>query len=241
MLLIPRGTKCKCQCTSKGYGELFPDETLLQTSLPMHHDVRFRLGLAVGEFPLTLLAENVILGRLFGWPRSGCHAWRADIWSLQLFNRLIPGKQHGAGEFGLLHITSSCRTSAILESIMYAKFPSTREYASRIKCPTSYEIQTETDVISGFSVSTRTKLKSPNTSIVYQNWKGSVHETIKISVCSRKGNGSTQRVQSKLLCSHFFSLRRSAMLSGLLRLIIVLKTTIQQRSQCKISYCNKRI
>lgn len=164
--LIPKGTKFDFNqtliCGGVRWGFMYNKtaecnllmcfETLwrvVQTFPPMHH-ARVLLGVAVGEFPLalTLLEDDVVVSGLFERPISGCHAFRAAIWSIWLFNRLIPGKQHvGAGDELGLHIASSCKTSPILDSMLYAKFPSTREYASKIKCPTSYEIQRETDVI----------------------------------------------------------------------------------------------
>ena len=44
-----------------------------------------------------------------------------------------------AGELGLVN-ESSCIMSAILDSMLNAKFPRTREYASKIACPTSFRI-----------------------------------------------------------------------------------------------------
>lgn len=56
----------------------------------------------------------------------------------KLLATLIPGNKHvDAGEVGLLNV-SSCKMSPILDSIVKAKFPRTREYASRIEFPTSY-------------------------------------------------------------------------------------------------------
>jgi hypothetical protein len=55
-------------------------------------------------------------------------------------DEFIPGKQHvAAGELVLVN-ESSCIMSAILDSMLNAKFPRTREYASKIACPTSCRI-----------------------------------------------------------------------------------------------------
>lgn len=121
---------------------------LLQASMPMHH-TRLLLGVAVTELIFDS-ADSMSISEALVWRESQDRSSALFIWSInECLTRLgvglsdnpgilMPGRWHAAaGELGLLKM-SSWRISPILVRMQNAKFKRTREYASRIERPTSY-------------------------------------------------------------------------------------------------------
>lgn len=129
---------------------------LLQAFLPMHHTLR--LGVAVTELNLesanSISISEALVRResqqrpsvLFIWSINECLT-RLDMGLSVNPAILMPGRWHeAAGELGLLKM-SSCRISPILVRMLNAKFNRTREYASRIEHPISYNDKRRTKTI----------------------------------------------------------------------------------------------